>query len=269
MPVVFRESGGVGFYEVSDWPGARGVFTTRRGGVSPSPFNSLNMGAGGGDDPARVEKNRELFLAAARLGSGPINMVRQVHGADVYVVRDRDALKPPGLHGTGYDALITDIKGVLIGVLTADCVPILLYDPVKRAAGAVHAGWAGTVKGVAANAVKEMAGNYGSDPGDILACIGPSIGPCCYEVDGKVIGPLREAMKESWQEFAVPARPGHWFLDLWKANQKALLSAGVPLKGIKVFGACTSCNPDKFYSHRRSGGKAGRMLAVTKLEQEG
>ena len=262
MPFVYKEVTGVGFYETSGWKGARGIFTTRKGGISPEPFHSLNLGAGGGDDQTRVEKNRELLAGALGVGKEAIKTVSQVHGDNVYVVRDPAAPRPK----EGYDALITDVKGVALGVLTADCVPILLYDPVAKAVGSVHAGWAGTIKGIAGRAVVEMATNFGSSPLDIKACIGPSIGACCYEVDEKVMTPLRDSLRGWWEELAAPSRPGHWLLDLWKTNRKVLQLAGIRPENISVFGVCTSCNPDKFYSHRKSMGSAGRMMALTMLE---
>ncbi|MGC2425019.1 MAG: polyphenol oxidase family protein, partial [Nitrospirota bacterium] len=150
MPFVFNDEYGAGFYEVSGWEGARGVFTTRRGGVSPHPFDSLNMGAGSGDSPGNVKKNRELLTAALGLPGAEIKLVRQVHGDDIYVLREPGS-GIPGEAGQkrakGHDALMTDLKRVPIGVLTADCVPILLYDPKKSVVAAVHAGWAGTAKG--------------------------------------------------------------------------------------------------------------------------
>jgi len=168
MPFVFRETGGVGFYEVSGWKDARGVFTTRRGGVSQPPFESLNLGAGSGDSPEVVQKNRELLDHALGLGGRGITTVRQVHGNEVYVYAGPDAARP----GHGYDAIITDVRGAAIGVLTADCVPILMHDPVRGAVAAVHAGWAGTLSGIAGRAVAEMSEHYGTDPSDVRACIG-------------------------------------------------------------------------------------------------
>lgn len=267
MPFVFHDECGAGFYEVSGWEGARGVFTTRKGGVSPHPFDSLNMGAGSGDSPGNVKKNRELLTAALGLPGAEIKMVRQVHGDDIYVLREPGS-GIPGEAGqkpaTGHDAVITDLKRAPIGVLTADCVPILLYDPKKSVVAAVHAGWAGTVKGIAGKAVAEMGRHFGSKPENLLASIGPSIGPCCYEIDSKVFDPLKESMPSA-EEFVTNSRPGHWRLDLWKANMKTLEIAGVRPGRINVFGACTACNPEKFYSHRGSGGRAGRMMALTVL----
>ncbi len=261
MPFIFNEAHGAGFYEVSGWEGARGVFTTRKGGVSPYPFDSLNMGGGSGDNPGNVRKNRALITAALGMPGAEIKTVPQVHGDGIYVLRGPDAARPD----KGHDAIMTDLKRVPIGVLTADCVPILLYDPKRAAIAAVHAGWAGTVKGIAGKAVSEMGDHFGSRPENLLASIGPSIGPCCYEIDSKVLEPLNESMPGMAAQFITNSRPGHWYLDLWKVNRRILENAGVRLDRINVFGTCTACNPEKFYSHRKSGGRAGRMMALAVL----
>jgi YfiH family protein len=264
MPFVYSEVNGVGYYEVSAWVGARGVFTTRKGGLSQRPFDSLNLGYGGGDDPGVVAKNRALLVQTLGL-PGDIKAVHQVHGSDVYILKDRNGAKPL----KGYDAIITALKGVPIGVLTADCVPILLYDPVKQVVGAVHAGWKGTVGGVPAKAVKEMSASFGCHPTDIRAGIGPSIGPCCYEVEDNVVVPLHKSVGRSCEDLLSPSRPGHWQFDLWKTNHRTLLLAGLRPENINVFGVCTSCNTDKFFSHRKSGGSTGRMFAIAQLSEDG
>ncbi len=261
MPFVFNEINGAGFYEVSGWEGARGIFTTRRGGVSQHPFDSLNMGSGSGDDPGNVRKNRELITSALGMPGARIKTVTQVHGDDIYVLREPDAARPHN----GYDAIMTDLRRVPIGVLTADCAPILLYDPKRAAIAAVHAGWAGTVKGIAGKAVSEMGNHFGSRPENLFASIGPSIGPCCYEIDSKVFDPLERYMPDYAAELVTDSRPEHWFLDLWKANRRILERAGMRSERIYVFGVCTACNPEKFYSHRKSGGRAGRMMALAVL----
>jgi len=260
MSFVFKEVKGLGFYEVSGWEGARGLFTTRQGGVSPAPYNSLNLGAGGGDDLKLVARNRTLVADALGLEAHEIKTVNQVHGDSVYLVGDGDTVKPQ----RGHDAMITNVRGIALGILTADCVPILMYDPVSGSVASVHAGWAGTVKGVAGTAVKRMGEAFGARPSEIKVAVGPSIGPCCYEVDEKVIGPLRDTVRD-WSDVAEPARKGRWMLDLWETNRRILMDAGVKPGNIAVMGLCTACNHDKFYSHRKSGGKAGRMMAITLL----
>jgi YfiH family protein len=263
MPFVYKEADGLGFYEVSGWEGARALFTTRKGGVSRPPFDSLNLGSGGGDDSGLVAENRRLLERALGLKAHAIKTVSQVHGAEVYALLDPEAPSPR----KGYDAIVSNAAGAALSVLTADCVPILLYDPVSRSAASVHAGWAGTVKGVAGRAVQEMAKVFGARPSDIRAAVGPSIGPCCYEVGEKVVGEFRHAY-DNWAEVANPARPGHWLLDLWEANRGTLIAAGLVSGNISVMGLCTACNPDKFFSHRAGNGRAGRMMGVILLREK-
>lgn len=260
MAFIYREIDGLGFYEVEGWTGASGIFTTRLGGLSEPPYDSLNLGSGGGDSPVVVSRNRGLLTQALGLAPGMLKTIRQVHGVEVHTVKDVAAGPPM----EGFDALVTAMPGVGLGVLTADCVPILLYDPVKRAVGSVHAGWAGTVGGIAGKAVAAMAREYGSDPVDVLAAVGPSIGPCCYEVDGKVMAPLQKSMRTD-DGIVNETKPGHWLLDLWEANSRMLMSAGVPRANITIMGVCTACNTGKFYSHRKCGGQTGRMMAVAWL----
>ncbi|HEY3347693.1 MAG TPA: peptidoglycan editing factor PgeF [Nitrospirota bacterium] len=261
MSFVYREVSGTGFYEVSGWDGAHGIFTTRRGGVSSGPFESLNLGGSSGDDQSAVTGNRARLAEAIGLHPGGIKTVSQVHGTNVFVLRDPEAPRPE----QGYDAIITDVPGIAAGVLTADCVPVLLYDPNRRAAGAVHAGWKGTVNGIAGKAVRAMGLEFGCRPEDIRACIGPSIGPCCYEVDARVMAPLVDLLGDKWQDYAVSARPLHWNLDLWSVNRQTLVMAGVRPENIDIFSMCSSCNQDKFFSHRGSGGKSGRMMGLVVL----
>jgi hypothetical protein len=196
--------------------------------------------------------------------SGSIARMNQVHSNAVRVVRSRDNDAPED----GFDATVTNLQGVALGVLVADCVPILLHDPVRRAVGAVHAGWRGTVAGVAKNAVRAMKGEYGSDPKDIRAAIGPAIGPCCYEVDDKVVGPLGDAIG-GVEGLVTPHGKGKWLLDLWKANEAILVGAGLVNHNIDTLGMCTSCNSGMFYSYRSEGQKTGRMMGIVMLEGTG
>jgi len=257
MPFVYREINGIGYYEVSGWKNAAGIFTTRIGGKSEGSYESLNLSASSGDDTSVVESNRRRLNSALGIKPGMIKTIRQVHGSDVYELSNPDASRPRA----GFDAIVTRIPGVAVSVLTADCVPILLYDPVKGVVAAVHAGWSGTVSGIVGRAVRTMEQSFGTSTGDLLAAIGPSIGPCCYEVDEKVVTPLKQNILGGGG-LIFPTRAGHWQLDLWEANTRLMVSAGVKRTNILVMGLCTSCNADKFYSHRKSGGSTGRMMAL-------
>ncbi len=222
-------------------------FTTRAGGGSSGPFASLNLGGLVGDDPDAVAANwarleRETGLGFAR--------VRQVHGARA--VR-ADA---PGAPAVEADAVVSRARGVAACVSVADCVPILLADPETGAVAAVHAGWRGTVARAAAEGVRALAREAGTPPDRVLAAVGPSIGPCCYEVSPDLAARFREELgAEAVREGASP------HVDLWRANVAVLRAAGVPAERIEVLARCTACEKDVFFSHRRDAGRTGRQIA--------
>lgn len=242
------------------------AFTTRLGGVSEGPYNSLNLAMHVGDFQRNVLDNRKMACRA--LGADPGDMVcgQQVHKSRVHVVtgadRGRGAWDYPGAIPET-DALVTDCPGILLSSYYADCVPILILDPVKRATGLIHAGWKGTVAGIAGAALETMQKAFGTDPGDCLAAIAPSIGPCCYEVDQPVISALAGGGFDP-SLFAVPAGPGRWKLDLPGINRAILSGAGV--KTIAETGLCTSCRPDLFFSYRGQSGNCGRMASMMVLK---
>ncbi len=172
-----------------------------------------------------------------------------------------------GLVGTG-DALFTRQRGRPLAVFTADCVPLVVADPERRVLGLAHAGWRGTVRGIAGRLVAALVEQAGARPDRLRAAIGPSIGPCCYEVDEPVVGPLRTAFPEAWERWARPGaagRPGHWWLDLWAANADQLAAAGVPSGAISSPRLCTGCQRDLFFSYRKEG-MAGRLATLAVLD---
>lgn len=255
-----RISGGVPFYTFpafDPWPDLTQAVFSRHGGVSDPPYDTLNLSFTGQDDPDRVRANRDLMARAVGWDPGRIVSARQVHGREVAVVGP-EKIGAPDLPGT--DALVTDQPGVLLLLKFADCVPIALWDPVRRAAALVHAGRRGTLLGVAVAAIERMVESFSSRPSDLVAGIGPSIGPCCYEV-----GP--EVARLAGQAFAgtdVLARDpnGRVRLDLWTANAETLMRAGVAEENIDVSGICTRCRHDLFFSHRATGGHTGRFGVV-------
>ena len=195
-------------------------------------------------------------LLATRGLVGEPAFARQMHGAEVIQV------ERGGFAGHG-DALATSRAGLPLCISTADCLPIVLYDPRAGRLAAVHAGWRGTVRSVARATVAALA-EAGSAPGDLVVAIGPSIGPCCYEVDAPVLERLEGAFPEAWEPWATPKGPGKWMLDLWRANVDQLVAAGVPPEGIDLLGLCTGCRPDLLFSYRRERG-AGRLVTVAAL----
>ena len=158
------------------------------------------------------------------------------------------------------DALITNKKGICLCVQTADCVPILLFDPVKKVIAAVHAGWRGTVKKIVSSTVEQMISNYNSNPKDILAVIGPSIGPEVYEVGDEVVVEARKSLPNP-EEALILNISGKYHFNLWEANQQLLVSVGIPVQNIEISGECTFSNPHNYFSARNNGVATGRMVS--------
>jgi hypothetical protein len=240
-----------------------GVFT-RRGGVSPAPFDSLNVASSVGDAIKNVQTNRQHMAAALGVGEERTRTVWQVHSADVIVAR-RDA--PQGDTPPQADGIITDEPGLPLVMRFADCVPIMLHDPVHGAIGIAHAGWRGTVAGIAGAVVQAMVDAYDTRPQDLIAAIGPSIGPCCYEVGPEVVAQVRGAFLDSSGLILPPANGGGPHLDLWAANQRALEVSGV--ERVEVARLCTACHTHEFYSYRAEAGRTGRFGALISLRRGG
>jgi polyphenol oxidase len=222
-------------------------FTTRQGGGSEPPFDSLNLGGAVGDDPARVSGNWRLLEGETGLRFA---RVRQVHGARVARL---DAAAPPSVEA---DAVLSRNPGLAACVSVADCVPILLADPSSGAVVAVHAGWRGTIARAAAEAVRALASEVGASPALLLAAVGPAIGPCCYQVSPDLAD--RFASEIGADVIRAGRTPS---LDLWRANVAVLRAAGVPADRIETLRRCTSCERDQFFSHRRDAGRTGRQVA--------
>jgi len=237
------------------------AFSTREGGVSLPPYHSLNLGFGVGDDPEAVEENRKRFFKALAVEPHQVVKVQQVHGDSVLVV-DKELV---GREGFPCDAMVTNLPGHALVTSTADCLPILLFDPQQRAISSVHAGWRSTVKRIAEKAMNTMVKAYNTDPQDVIAIIGPGIGVCCYEVDDPVIELLSQAFPH-WQAFATAKTNGRFNLDLSGINAKMLEETGLRQEHILKLDLCTACRPDLFYSYRREKPRTGRMLSLIMLK---
>jgi hypothetical protein len=251
---------GVVYYQFEQWGNAlsHGVFT-RLGGISAPPWDSLNVGSTVGDDLANVSANRARMFAALRLPLERDVTVWQVHGADVAVAKS----PPPGRRWLARaDGLITDEEGWALSMRFADCVPILLYDPVRRVAGIAHAGWRGTVNGAGPATVRAMAAIYGCVPADIQAGIGPSIGPERYQVGEEVVEAVHESFGGTDGLIARDSE-GSAYLNLWEANRIALAREGVTQ--IEVARICTASRTGEFFSHRAEKGRTGRFGAVISM----
>ena len=258
-------------------------FSTRQGGVTAEyGGRQLNLGTTREDTHENVTRNRELFLRALGAQNDgrlwPLVQVHQVHSPIVHRI---GATEP---HPAAGDGLITNAPGIMIAVKTADCIPVIAVDPARRAVGAFHAGWRGTVQRVVEKGIGEMRRQFGSDPTDILVAIGPSIGVCCYQVGDEVLEQFHsqfayadELIEEVFDSHSLHAKypllflnqraPGHGepakvpHLDLVKANTRQAIDAGVPAKNIEALNLCTACRTDIFFSHRKEH-VTGRLMAA-------
>ena len=224
------------------------AFSTRRGGVSLPPYDSLNLGLNTEDDAASVGENLRRFCDAAGVDRERIAFTKQVHGVRVATARSAGVVEDT-------DALVSDAPGLWLAIQTADCVPIFLFDPVRKAVAAVNAGWKGSLDGIAEMAVRAMDLEFGTKPADLEACIGPSIGPCCYRIGPEVDGLFP-------QEYIKGNR-----LDLWEYNHVRLIRSGVCQDRIQMSRLCTVCHNSWFFSHLASQGKTGRMMALISIPE--
>ena len=229
---------------------------TRHGGASPHPWNSLNFGASVGDDLARVMLNRENALAVLNIKPDDVYDVYQVHSTEIVYADKPLAVGEPHIKA---DAMITNTPNINLLMRFADCVPILLIDPKKRIIGIAHAGWKGTVNKIAAKTVTKMVQDFRTNPTDVLAAIGPSIGPDHYLVGEDVINKVAINFGNASEELIIRDN-GKSYFDLWKANQIVLTEVGV--NKIEIAGICTQCNLGDWYSHRGEHGKTGRFGVV-------
>ena len=239
------------FWNLSQVPGIRHAVSTRSGGVSEGRCESLNVSYSVGDASDKVDENLRRVASAVGAQREDLFAAYQVHGRAVTVVDAQTAPRPR------CDVLITASPARTLMLRYADCTPVLLVDPVRRCVAAVHAGWRGSAVRAAGAAVEALSNAFGSVPGDLLAGIGPAIGPCCYEVGQDVV----EAFADRPELFSGGK------LDLWESNRQALIDAGVVPGQIEVASICTQCESDRFFSHRANGGQpAGRFAALIRLE---
>lgn len=233
--------------------GLRHGFSTRRGGVSTGRYATLNVGGKWGDDPEHVAHNRRRLAAAGGFDWARLYTARQVHGARVALVVE--GTLPERVAETEADVVATAVPGAVVGVYTADCVPILLADGEGRVAAA-HAGWRGTVAGVASAAVEALV-SIGAERQRLRAALGPSICARCFEVGEEVAAAFDELAPSA--VIRTDGKKPH--VDLWEANRRVLLAAGVPGDQIDAAPPCTMCEPERFFSFRRDGGQIGQQLS--------
>jgi polyphenol oxidase len=243
-------------------------FSTRVSGVSRAylqesdsqpnfpPSGELNLGFTADDTRVNVQENRMRFVEAVTSSRAtPLRTIRQIHSCIIVDTGESAPELPPEA-----DGILTQQAGILIGVMTADCIPVLVVDPVQRAVAAFHAGWRGTVERIVELGIRRMRREMGSNPRNLLAAIGPGIGPCCYTVGEEVLSRFTGNFSYAAELFSEVG--DRLRVNLSEANRRQLLDAGLPDTAISIVGGCTSCHPGLFYSHRASRGHAGRMMAA-------
>ncbi len=245
--------------------------STRLGGVSEGYLGSMNLSYTRGDLPEHVAENYRRMAKVIGVQVEKMVCTQQTHTTNVRIVTEKDAGKGVVRERdyTDVDGLITNVPGICLVTFYADCVPLLFLDPVRKVIASSHSGWRGTVNGMGRVTVEKMQKEFGCDPKDILACIGPSICQDCYEVSEDVIDVFRENFKEKDYDSLFYAKEnGKYQLNLWKANELVLTGAGIRPEHLAVTNVCTCCNPELLFSHRASKGKRGNLAAFLALKEE-
>lgn len=262
MSFKLKKHGDLTYYfddKIDNLGGVSHIFTTRFGGFSSGSLSTMNMSLSR-ENPETVRENYKLVCGYENIPVERCVLSHQTHTNNIKIVTEKDAGKGLFLESDikDIDGLITNVKNLPIVIFYADCVPILLYDPICEVIATVHAGWRGTVADIAGKAVNLMVENFGTDPINIIAAIGPSIGPCCFETgeDAKI-----EFLSAGLGEFIEGKN-----IDLQKSNEKKLILSGVKQENITISGICTKCRCNEFFSHRGCGSDTGRMALIACLK---
>ena len=226
-------------------------FTTRNGGISPPPFDSLNVGSHTSDDPLNIRENRRIVYNYLEVEETHVALMEQVHGKNISIV-ETGGIFP------ATDGLITSTSGVMLAVIVADCIPLLLFDPVHNVIGALHCGWRSITAGAAEKTLKIMIKEFGTQPENVIAAMGPSAGPCCYETG--------EDTAELFRSASVIRRDGGIYIDLKVELKNRLLMVGLNSRNIEIFPDCTICNEKLYLSHRRNNVNSGRMMGYIMIK---
>ncbi len=242
-------------------------FTTRMGGVSRGIFSTLNVSYTRGDDVSAVDENYRRIARSLHAEVSDFVLSDQTHTTNIRKVTRKDCgkgiLRDRDYHDI--DGLITDEPGIVLAAFFADCVPLFFVDPVHHAAGISHSGWRGTIGRMGRETVCAMQAAYGSRPEELVCAVGPSICQSCYEVSEDVAARFLEEFPGAGRELCEPALPGKYQLNLWKANERVLLEAGIRPEHLAVTNICTCCNDKLLFSHRASQGRRGNLGAFIKL----
>lgn len=268
---IINEKNGVEYITYPIFNGfdfVRCASSTRKGGISKTPYlASMNLGFHTDDDAETVKENFKIFTQAVGIDVKNIVPSSQFHNENIRVAsandRGKGIVKPADYENV--DALVTNEKNVALTVFGADCVPLLFADVENKAVGAAHCGWRGTFKELAPLTLKKMKMLYNSKPENVFVAVAPCIHGCCYEVDEKLFTDFKNKFQDIAQTGSLRCENGKFYLDLPKINRELLVKEGVPKENILISDLCSGCNPDKLFSHRKSGGKRGIMASVIEI----
>ena len=240
-------------------------FTTRKGGVSKGAYESMNIGFSTGDSRENVKRNIEIIGERLNINVNDIVRTSQTHTCNIkYVDEEYKGRIFEGSTFKNVDGIYTDKRELALMTFHADCTPVFFYDPVKRLIGLVHAGWRGTLSNISGKMVKAFENDFNSDAKNIKAAIGPSLGPCCFEVDEDVADLFLLENKE-FEKYMEIRKPKYYF-NLWEINKYLLMKEGISEGNIEISGTCTKCNNDLLFSHRGQGGKRGLMAGILMMK---
>jgi len=248
-----RVQNGIGYFqnpELEKFRWIRHAFFTRRGGVSPLPYDSLNLSDKNGDEKECVSSNKDLIARTFGFDPNRLVLLDQMQQDQILFLKEPVVTLPSLLE---YDALITNSSAIVLAILTADCLPIVVADRKKKVIAAIHAGRQGTALHITAKVLKKMNEEFRCSSGDLLITLGPSIGVCCYEIDAKVFRP-------EWELFSTSREKGKWMVDLAQVNIAQMKGEGIEEEQISWINLCTRCCGDLFFSYRREG-RTGRQLS--------
>ena len=236
--------------EMAELEWIRHAFLTRKGGISLLPYDSLNVDGSNGDRREDVQRNRDRIATVFGLTHKRLILLNQEHQDGILLLKKPVETLPPFLE---YDAMITDATETILGIKTADCIPVLIVNPKKRIIAAIHAGRQGTSLQIIKKVLRKMEEEFDCLPEELLIALGPSIGPCCYEIDEK-------AFRPEWEPFSFPIEGGKWMVDLAEINIAQMKEEGITEDQISKIDLCTSCHRDLFFSYRKEG-RTGRQLS--------
>jgi len=240
--------------------------STRNGGLSRPPYNSLNLSSNTDDPEYNVEGNRSTFLNEFDVSMHHLLLVKQVHGTDVLVVNSKN-YDVSHFQDVAADAIVTNQPNLMIGILVADCFPVLLFDPVNKVSAAIHAGWRGAAHGIIGKTIAAMTDEFGSDVSQIKAMVGPGISAEHYQVGKDVRDAFREGQGH-WNEISEEVELGLWKLDIQQSINLQLKAAGIVTKNCEISDLCTWKQRELFFSYRRDDGQTGRQLGFIMFEDE-